>query len=178
MLLSAIVPCYNEELVLQSTCERLLSVLRELKPLGFEIIFIDDGSTDNTMPLLSLLRAEDHRIRVLGLSRNFGHQVAVTAGLDHCSGDAVVIIDADLQDPPELIEDMYMKWKEGYAVAYAKRRSRDGESQMKKLTAKIFYRMLQRITAINIPVDTGDFRLIDKKIVEVLKKMPEQQKFL
>jgi dolichol-phosphate mannosyltransferase len=130
------------------------------------------------MALIRNLAAQQPSVRYIDFARNFGHQIAVTAGLDHCKGDAVVIIDADLQDPPELIVDLYKKWKEGFEVVYAKRRSREGESQLKKITAKVFYRMLKKITSINIPVDTGDFRLIDKKIVDVLRNMPEQQKFL
>lgn len=178
MLISVIVPCYNEELVLQTTCERLLSVLHGLKPLDFEIIFVDDGSTDNTMPLLSLLRAEEHRIRVLGLSRNFGHQIAVTAGLDHAAGDAVVIIDADLQDPPEVIPEMVRLWREGNHVAYGQRIERKGENRFKLWTAKAFYRIINRLSETKMPVDTGDFRLMDRKVVNVLLSMPERGRYL
>jgi len=175
--LSVIIPIFNEEGNILVLFERLSKVVSKLG-VSSEFIFINDGSKDRSMELILEIAAKNSNVKYIDFARNFGHQVAVTAGLDYCSGDAVVIIDADLQDPPELIEAMYNKWKEGYAVAYAKRKSRDGESQMKKLTAKVFYRMLQRITAINIPVDTGDFRLIDHKVVDVLKKMPEQQKFL
>ena len=178
MLLSVIVPCYNEEPVLRNTCQRLLSVLRGIEPLDFEIIFVDDGSTDNTMPLLSLLRSEEDRIRVLGLSRNFGHQIAVTAGLEHAAGDAVVIIDADLQDPPEVIPEMVRLWREGHHVAYGKRIEREGESTFKLWTAKAFYRIINRLSETKMPVDTGDFRLIDRKVVDVLLSMPERGRYL
>jgi polyisoprenyl-phosphate glycosyltransferase len=178
MLISVIVPCYNEELVLRSTCERLLTVLRELKPLDFEIIFVNDGSSDNTMALLTLLRSEDDRIRVLGLSRNFGHQIAVTAGLEYASGDAVVIIDADLQDPPEVIPDMVRLWREGNHVAYGQRSEREGENRFKLWTAKAFYRIINRLSDTQMPVDTGDFRLMDRKVVDVLLSMPERGRYL
>jgi dolichol-phosphate mannosyltransferase len=124
------------------------------------------------------LAASDKNVRYINLSRNFGHQIAVTAGLDNCRGDAVVIIDADLQDPPELIVDLYRKMQEGFEVVYARRRNRSGESVLKKATAKIFYRILTKITTVKIPVDTGDFRILDRKVVDVLRNMPEQQKYL
>ena len=178
MLLSVIVPCYNEEPVLRDTWQRLLTVLRGIESLDFEIIFVDDGSTDNTMPLLSLLRSEDDRIRVLGLSRNFGHQIAVTAGLEHAAGDAVVIIDADLQDPPEVIPEMVRLWREGHHVAYGKRIEREGESKFKLWTAKAFYRIINRLSETKMPVDTGDFRLMDRKVVDVLLSMPERGRYL
>ena len=178
MLLSVIVPCYNEEPVLRTTCERLLAVLRGLKPLDFELIFVDDGSSDNTMPLLSFLTAEDHRIRVLGLSRNFGHQIAVTAGLEHAAGDAVVIIDADLQDPPDVIPEMVRLWREGNHVAYGQRIERDGENRFKLWTAKAFYRIINQLSETKMPLDTGDFRLIDRKVVNVLLSMPERGRYL
>jgi dolichol-phosphate mannosyltransferase len=144
----------------------------------FELIFVNDGSKDNSMALIKLLANEHSNVKYVDFSRNFGHQIAVSAGIDVAKGDAVVIIDADLQDPPELIIEMHQKWKEGYEVVYAKRRARKGENFLKKFTAKMFYRILNKITSFNIPLDTGDFRIIDKKIVEVLKSMPEQQKFL
>ena len=175
--LSVIIPIFNEEGNIHMLYERLSKVVSKLG-IDSEFIFINDGSKDRSTELILEIASKNSNVKYIDFARNFGHQVAVTAGIDHCVGKAVVIIDADLQDPPELIEDMYKKWQEGYAVVYAKRKSREGESQMKKLTAKIFYRMLQRITAINIPVDTGDFRLIDHKVVDVLKRMPEQQKFL
>ena len=145
---------------------------------NYELIFINDGSKDHSLYKLIELSKENNKVYYINFSRNFGHQIAVTAGLDHCCGDAVVIIDADLQDPPELIPDLYKKYKEGYEVVYAKRAKRKGESWFKLVTAKMFYRILERITTFKIPVDTGDFRLMDKKIVDYLKVMPEQNKFL
>ena len=175
--LSIIIPIYNEEGNILRLFERLNTVLSQLN-LDGEFVFVNDGSKDGSMGLIKNLASKHANVLYIDFARNFGHQVAVTAGLDYCSGKAVVIIDADLQDPPELIGDLYKKWEEGYQVVYAKRKSRDGESYFKKITAKWFYRMLKKITSINIPVDTGDFRLIDRKVVDVLKQMPEQQKFL
>lgn len=175
--LSVIVPVYNEEANLPVLYSRLKNVINNLG-LSHEILFINDGSADNSVTVLYSLSETDPAVRFISFSRNFGHPIAVTAGLDHCKGNAVVIIDADLQDPPELISRLYHKMKEGYQVVYARRRSRAGESFMKKYTAKVFYRILAKITSIKIPVDTGDFRIMDRKIVEVLRKMPEQQKYL
>lgn len=175
--LSVIVPCYNEEANVQRLYDRLSAVMAALaKP--YELIFVNDGSRDRTMELIRALAEKDARVRFICLSRNFGHQIAVTAGLDASLGQRIAIIDADLQDPPELIGEMMAKMDEGYEVVYARRRQRKGDSWLKKFTARIFYRILARITSVEIPVDTGDFRLIDRKIVEVLKKMPEQQKYL
>ncbi len=176
-LLSVILPIYNEEGNIPKLFERLNKVILQLN-IDCEFVFINDGSNDGSMSLIKDLAGKHSNIRYIDFARNFGHQVAVTAGLDHCIGKAAVIIDADLQDPPELITEMYKKWQEGFEVVYAKRRTREGESYLKKITAKMFYRMLKKITSINIPVDTGDFRLIDRKIIEVLKQMSEQQKFL
>jgi polyisoprenyl-phosphate glycosyltransferase len=177
MELSIIIPIYNEELNIRNLYDRLKKVLNGITS-QHEFIFVNDGSRDNSIRLIKELAHQDSTIKYINFSRNFGHQIAVTAGLDHCIGNAVVIIDADLQDPPELIEEMYHKMKEGYEVVYAKRRSRKGEGFLKKFTAKLFYRTLGSLTSISIPVDTGDFRIMHKQIVEVLKKMPEQQKFL
>ena len=157
--------------------DRVKKVATDISP-AHELIFINDGSKDKSMLLIKELSSKDSNVKYINFARNFGHQVAVMAGLDFATGNAVAIIDADLQDPPELIIEMYAKMKEGFEVVYAKRRSREGENFLKKWTAKWFYRTLQRITSINIPVDTGDFRIMDKKIVEVLKQMPEQHKFL
>lgn len=142
------------------------------------MIFINDGSRDNSINLVKELASKNSFVKYIDFSRNFGHQVAVSAGIDYCIGNNIVIIDADLQDPPELIPEMYQKMKEGYEVVYARRRKRAGESFMKKLTAKVFYRTLSRVTSVDIPVDTGDFRIMHRKVAEVLKRMPEQQKFL
>ena len=177
MEFSVIVPVYNEELNLPKIYDRLKTVMNKMQ-VSHELVFINDGSRDKSMEIIKGLAAKDDSVRFINFSRNFGHQIAVTAGLDKTRGNTVAIIDADLQDPPELIADMYAKMKEGYQVVYAKRRSRKGESAMKKWTAKLFYRLLSRITSISIPVDTGDFRVIDKKIVDILRDMPEQQKYL
>ena len=179
MNISVIIPIYNEEKNINAIYTRLLSVLNPLSlPEGFELIFVNDGSRDQSLALMLALAAQDSNVRYINLSRNFGHQIAVTAGLDLARGQAVVIIDADLQDPPELIPALYQKLNEGYEVVYAKRRSRSGESAAKKFTAKMFYRILAQITNVEIPVDTGDFRIISRKIVEALRRMPEQHKFL
>lgn len=177
MDLSVVIPIYNEAANIGALHERLSRVLAGL-PGRHELIFVNDGSRDDSLALLLALAARDERVRYIDLSRNFGHQIAVTAGLDAAAGAAVVIIDADLQDPPELIPELYQKLREGYEVVYAKRRSRQGESVAKKFTARLFYRLLARITHISIPVDTGDFRIISRKVVEGLKRMPEQNKFL
>lgn len=175
--LSVVVPIYNEEEAISELYWRLeaaASIVTE----SFELIFVNDGSKDQSFAQLLKLAEMDSRVFYINFSRNFGHQKAVTAGLDKCRGEAVVIIDGDLQDPPELIPKLYKKYKEGYEVVYAKRESRSGESVFKKVTAKLFYRSLRKITSVDIPVDTGDFRLIDRKVVDYLKKMPEQNKFL
>lgn len=177
MLLSVIIPIYNEALNIPLLYERLQNVLTNL-PLQKEYIFVNDGSKDQSISIIKQLTAKDSGVKFINFSRNFGHQIAVTAGLDVCKGDVIVIIDADLQDPPELIKAMFEKHQEGYEVVYAKRKKREGESFLKTFTAKMFYRILKSITNVEIPVDTGDFRLIDRKIVEVLKQMPEKSKFL
>ena len=175
--ISVVIPVYNEEANIAALYDRLRSVLDAMS-VSYELIFVNDGSRDRSLNLLLALAAHDKHLGYIDLSRNFGHQVAVTAGLDAARGDAVVIIDADLQDPPELIPRLYDKLPDGYEVVYAKRRSRRGESLAKKLTARLFYRILTAITRISIPVDTGDFRIISRKVVEGLKRMPEQHKFL
>ena len=178
MLLSVIVPCFNEEAVLRSTHERLTDVLRALNHLRFEIIYVDDGSRDQTQNILAELQEQNPEVRVLRLSRNFGHQIAVTAGLEQATGNAVVVIDADLQDPPEVIPEMVERWLEGNHVAYGSRIARAGESRFKLWTAKAFYRLINRLSDTRIPVDTGDFRLMDRKVVDVLLAMPERGRFL
>lgn len=178
MDLSVIIPIYNEEGNIRPLIERLRGVIGTMGLNAVEYIFVNDGSRDRSMEMISELSKNNSEIRYINLSRNFGHQIAVTAGLENSVGNAVVIIDADLQDPPELIPALYNKLKSGFEVVYAKRRSRHGESFMKKFTAKLFYRILSKMTSISIPVDTGDFRIVDRKIVDVLKQMPEQQKFL
>jgi dolichol-phosphate mannosyltransferase len=177
MKISIIIPIYNEESNIYKLYGRLLQVINTLQ-VEYEFIFINDGSKDNSLFILKELTEKNRAVKYISFSRNFGHQVAVSAGLDKVSGDATVIIDADLQDPPELIIQMYAKLKEGYQVVYAKRKSRSGESFLKKFTAKFFYRLLAKITNVNIPVDTGDFRILDQKVVKILRQMPEQHKFL
>jgi polyisoprenyl-phosphate glycosyltransferase len=178
MDLSVIIPIYNEEGNIQRLLDRLQGVVAGMNLSSVEYIFINDGSRDRSMDIIKELAGRDKTVRFINLSRNFGHQIAVSAGLDKSAGDAIVIIDADLQDPPEIIPELYAKLRSGFEVVYAKRRSRQGEGMMKKITAKMFYRILSKMTSISIPVDTGDFRVVDRKIVEVLKQMPEQQKFL
>lgn len=175
--LSVIVPVHNEEGNIALLFGRLKEVISGLG-LRFEVLFVNDGSRDKSMACIRDLATQHPEVRYIDLSRNFGHQIAVTAGIDHCLGAAAVIIDADLQDPPELIAELWAKYKEGYPVVYAKRRSRKGESILKKWTAKMFYRTMRRITNIDIPLDTGDYRIIDRKVLDVLKRMPEQNKFL
>ncbi len=177
-LLSVVVPCYNEEEVLHTTHRRLVEVLARLEDLDFEVVYVDDGSRDQTPAILRQLQEEDDRVRVLRFSRNFGHQLAVTAGVDHASGDAVVLIDADLQDPPEVILDMVARWREGYHVAYGVRTDRPGESAFKLWTAKAFYRLINRMSDTVIPLDTGDFRLMDRRVVKALQSMPERDRFV
>ncbi|MFK8010353.1 MAG: glycosyltransferase family 2 protein [Saprospiraceae bacterium] len=177
MDISVIIPVYNEEKNIQNLYDRLSLVMQNLN-VTYELIFVNDGSKDASIGLIKVLVKKHKTVKYIDFSRNFGHQIAVTAGLDKTSGDAVVIIDADLQDPPELIAEMYQKREEGFEVIYAKRKNRKGESFLKLWTARIFYRLLAKMTSISIPVDTGDFRMIDKKIVEVLREMPEKNKYL
>jgi glycosyltransferase involved in cell wall biosynthesis len=178
MLLSVIIPCFNEELVIRETHKRLASVLDGLRDLDYELIYVDDGSRDHTPQILGELQREQPRTRVIRLSRNFGHQIAVTAGLESASGDAVVIIDADLQDPPEVISEMVERWREGFHVAYGVRTERTGETRFKLWTAKTFYRLINYLSDTEIPLDTGDFRLMDRRVVDVLLAMPERDRFL
>ncbi|MEX0966418.1 MAG: glycosyltransferase family 2 protein [Bacteroidia bacterium] len=175
--LSLIIPVFNEEGNIPELYKRLRSVTDALK-VKHELIFVNDGSRDNSLALILELAASDKNVKYIHFSRNFGHQIAVTAGLDRARGEAVAIIDADLQDPPELIIDMYKKMQEGFEVVYARRKKREKENMLKLLTAKLFYRILARITSIEIPVDTGDFRIIHRKVVEILRRMPEHHKFL
>lgn len=175
--LSVVVPMYNEEEVIEVTYGRLRSVLDKLGET-YEIVFVNDGSRDRTADIVRSLCAEDRRVKLVEFSRNFGHQIAVTAGMDHASGRTVVLIDADLQDPPELIADMVAKWREGYDVVYGRRIERKGESLFKKMTAAAFYRLLRSMTSVNIPVDTGDFRLMDRKVCDALTSMRERSRFI
>lgn len=175
--LSVVIPIFNEEKNIPLLFERLHTSVSQITP-SYELIFVNDGSKDNSLLELVKISEQDSRVLYINFSRNFGHQLAVTAGLDASRGRAVVIIDGDMQDPPELIPALYAKYKEGFEVVYAQRRKREGDSFFKKITAKYFYRTLKKLTSIDIPLDTGDFRLIDRKIVDNLKQMPERNKFL
>ena len=176
--LSWIIPCYNEELVIKSTFNRVTKVCDSIPEFIWEIIFVDDGSNDNTKFIFESLPKIVHRVVLLSLSKNYGHQTAVQAGIDFVKSSAVIIIDGDLQDPPELAESMIQKWKEGYNVVYGVRLERESETFFKKFSATLFYRVLKFLSSTKIPVDAGDFRLIDKKIIEALKKMPEKGRYL
>lgn len=177
VLLSLVVPCFNEEEVICDTNRRLATALERM-PLNLEIIYVDDGSSDSTPKLLRQLQEGDEHIRVVRFSRNFGHQMAITAGLEHASGDAVVIIDADLQDPPEVIREFVEKWMDGYDVVYGVRAEREGETAFKLWTAKLFYRCMAGLSDTRIPLDTGDFRLMDRRVVDALLGMPERDRFV
>lgn len=176
--ISVIIPIYYEENNIKPLYQRLVSVISDQMGLEYEFIFVNDGSTDDSVKNIEKLLNKDPGVKLIDFSRNFGHQIAVTAGIDHSKGKTVVLIDADLQDPPELIKDMYEKYQEGYDVVYAKRRNRAGESFFKKITAKSFYRFLNMITSINIPLDTGDFRLMSRRVADLLTNMPEKNRFI
>ena len=177
-MISVVVPMYYEEESAQICYEKLNEELKKLENYEHEIIFINDGSKDKTLEILKNISKEDKNVKVISFSRNFGHQCAVTAGLKYVNGDVICIIDADLQDPPELIKDMLKKWEEGYEVIYGKRKTRKGESFFKLFTAKMFYKTLNFFSDVDIPKDTGDFRLVDRKVVDTINSMPEHNKFL
>ena len=174
---SVIIPIFNEELVIQELYSRLKKVM-DAGEGDYELVFVNDGSTDSSPSMIKKLCEKDNYVKLLNFSRNFGHQIAISAGLDHASGDAIIIIDADLQDPPEVIPEMIKKWKEGYEVVYGKRMQRKGETFLKKITAYIFYRFLKSMTSYDVPMDTGDFRLIDKKVCENIKKLGEKSRYM
>ena len=176
--ISVIVPMYNEELVIEECYKRLKENITKLKKYDYELIFINDGSKDKTLEKIKELAKQDTNLKIVSFSRNFGHQAAVTAGLKEVTGDAIVIIDADLQDPPESIPDMVKLWEAGNEVIYGKRKSRKGESHFKLFTAKMFYKTLNALSDVEIPQDTGDFRLVDRKVVDTINKLPEHNKFL
>ena len=177
--LSVVVPVYCEEAVLEAFHRRMATALGPIEAeFPWELIFVDDGSRDRTLEILLTLRGRDPRVKVLHFSRNFGHQIAVTAGLDHAAGEAVVIIDADLQDPPEVIPDMLAKWMEGYKVVYGVRRKRKGETAFKLITARCFYRFLGKLSDTPLPLDTGDFRLLDRQVVAQLNGLREESRYL
>lgn len=175
---SVVIPCFNEEAVLDEAHRQLQAFVAAHPDYAFELLFIDDGSTDRTLTILRTIAAADPHVRVLAFSRNFGHQLAITAGIDHALGDAVVLIDADLQDPPGVIGEMLQQWRQGYQVVYGMRVERSGESRFKLWSAKAFYRLLNLLSDTAIPLDTGDFRLMDRSVVEVLRTMPERDRFL
>jgi len=175
--LSVVVPIYNEEEVLLVSYKRLVGVLDKIG-LTYELIFVNDGSKDRTPELLAELADADSNVRVLNFSRNFRHQAAITAGMDYSEGDAVVVIDGDLQDPPEVIPQMVAKWREGYDVVYGKRIKRQGETAFKKVSASVFYRVLRSMTNVDIPADTGDFRLINRQVCDTLTALREHNRFV
>jgi len=175
--ISILIPAYNEEEVLVHLYDRLDKLAKSIKNYDFEFLFINDGSRDQTLDIIKNYAKSDHRISYVNFSRNFGKEIAMCAGFDHVTGDAVVIIDADLQDPPELIPDMIKYWEKGYDDVYAKRISRDGETWFKKFTSATFYRVLQKTTKIPIQIDTGDFRLLDRRCIEALKQIRESQRY-
>ncbi|MBR3281109.1 MAG: glycosyltransferase family 2 protein [Clostridia bacterium] len=178
--LSVIIPCYNEAegRIPEVAYNRLLKVMKSMENYEYEFIFVNDGSKDDTLLILKELAEKDQNVKVLSFSRNFGHQCAVTAGLKKVTGNACIIIDADMQDPPELIPEMVKLWEEGNDVVYGKRRSRDGESAFKLLTANAFYSFLNYMSDVDIPQNTGDFRLVDRKVVDKMNSLPEHSKFL
>ncbi|MBD7963191.1 glycosyltransferase family 2 protein [Fictibacillus norfolkensis] len=175
--ITILIPAYNEEEVLYSLYHRLVTVFDSITDYSFEVLFVNDGSKDNTLNIIRELREADRRISYVNLSRNFGKETAMIAGLDYAQGNAVIILDADLQDPPELIPEMITYWEAGYDDVFAKRRSRSGETWIKKFTAKTFYKLLKKTTRIPIQENTGDFRLLDRRCVEALKQMRETQRY-
>ena len=178
-LISVVVPIYFEEETIDEFYGRMKKVLVGLEPgLRHELIFVNDGSTDRSLELLRRLSAGDGSVRIIDFSRNFGHQIAITAGIDHAGGDAVVVIDGDLQDPPEVIVEMVAKWREGYKVVYGVRSRRKGESAFKLLTASLFYRLINRLSDVKLPLDSGDFRLMDRAVVEALKSIREENRYI
>jgi polyisoprenyl-phosphate glycosyltransferase len=177
-LLSIVIPCYNEEAVIGETIKRLKAFCLGLQNLDAELIFVDDGSRDHTLEFLKRYAENDSRIKIISFARNFGHQTAVTAGINAADGDAVVLIDADLQDPPEMIHQMIVKWREGFDVVCATRTERLGESAFKLATARLFYRLLNTLSEVPIPLDTGDFRLMSRRVADTLRNMPERDRFI
>ena len=174
---SLVVPIWNEEEVIPALYERVVAVMEQTGE-PWELIFVNDGSQDRSLALLLALREQDPRVKVIDFSRNFGHQIAITAGTDFAEGDAVIVMDADLQDPPEVVLQMIEKWREGYEVVYAVRTKRVGETKFKLWTASLFYRILQGITDVDIPLDAGDFRLMDRRVVLAMRRLREQHRFM
>lgn len=176
-MISIVVPMYFEEKVVEECYRRLTEVMSNIK-YEHELVFVNDGSTDGTLPMLKDIASKDSSVKIIDFARNFGHQIAVTAGIKEAKGDAVIVIDADLQDPPELILEMVDKWENGYEVVYAKRKKRKGETFFKLITAKYFYKFLQIMSDVDIPRDTGDYRLMDRKVVDVFNSMTEKNRFV
>ena len=174
---SIVAPVFNEEETLPHFYQHVVTVMEQLGEI-FELIFVNDGSRDGSLRLMQELHERDQRVRVVDFSRNFGHQIAISAGLDYARGEAVIILDADLQDPPEVIPALIARWKDGAEVVYAQRSSRKGETRFKLLTASLFYRLITRITSVEIPRDTGDFRLLDRRVVDTLVTMREHHRFM
>ena len=177
-MVSVVIPMYYEEDVAEECYKRVKNVLESLENYNHEIIFVNDESKDKTLEILEGIAKKDKNVKVISFSRNFGHQAAVTAGIKYVKGQAIVIIDADLQDPPELIKDMLKLWEQGNEVIYAKRKKRKGETAFKLFTARAFYKMLNKLSDVYIPENTGDFRLADRKVIDVINSMPEHNKFL
>lgn len=175
--LSIVVPVYNEELIIEELVQRMAAAAQSITP-DYEVIFVNDGSRDGSLLKLKAACAGNPKLHYIAFSRNFGHQIAITAGMDYAKGDAIVTIDGDLQDPPELIKEMYAEYQAGFKVVYAKRRARKGETFFKRFTAKAFYRILARLVSFDIPLDVGDFRLISRDVLEYLKQMKEYDKYL
>ncbi len=176
-LLSIVVPCYNETDGLEYACSRIIAAARQAAGDSFELVLVDDGSSDSTWEIIEGLASRDNHVVGYSLSRNFGQQTAVCCGLDHCHGQRVLLIDADLQDPPELLPAMMAKMDEGYDVVYGQRTTRFGESRLKLIRSAVFYRVLRRLSGLHIPIDTGDFRLMSRRVVDAFKMLPEQQRF-
>ncbi|MCL2084459.1 MAG: glycosyltransferase family 2 protein [Oscillospiraceae bacterium] len=174
---SVVVPLYNEEAVIEEAYARISKVMASMGQ-PYEIIFVNDGSRDGTMDKARMLAGNDDKLKVLSFSRNFGHQPAITAGMDHARGRAVVVIDGDMQDPPEVMPELFAKWREGWQVVYGRRSGRKGETLFKKLTARVFYRCLNAVSEIELPLDTGDFRLLDRQVVDAMKALPERNRYV
>lgn len=176
-IISLVIPIWNEELVIPELYRRVLAIMQSIGE-SWEMICVNDGSSDRSLELLLALRDQDPRVKVLEFSRNFGHQIAITAGTDFAEGDAVIVMDADLQDPPEVVQRMVQKWREGYEVVYAIRTTRQGETKFKLWTARLFYRLLKQITDVHIPLDAGDFRLMDRRVALTMRRLREQHRFM
>lgn len=177
-LISIVVPIYFEEEIVHELYARLISSARLYEPYDYEIIFVNDGSQDQSLKILRGYQEKDHHVKIIDLSRNFGHQLAISAGIDYASGDAIVVIDGDLQDPPEVIADLIKKWEEGFHVVYAVRKKRPGETFLKLVTAKYFYRLLSKLSDVEIPLDAGDFRLMDREVARNLCNMREESRYI